>query len=109
MSCSKRGKWVWGGVLSPLLALSDALYLSHYCPLHASPPPPAPLLYTIPGSHLQDNMNENIHQCYCVICEQHTVCVCRGRDGEKRVEEEVEEGGSGWREWGEGREQKRLI
>lgn len=35
-------------------------------------------------------MNENIHQCYCVIFEQHSgvVCVCVKRDGEKRIEEE---------------------
>lgn len=68
------------GGLSPLLALSDALYLSHYCPLLAFPLSLLfSLLYTIPGSHLQDNMNENIHQCYCVICERHSVCAERER------------------------------
>lgn len=56
-------------------------------------------------------MNENIHQYYCVICEQHSVrvsvYVCVEKEGEKREAEE--EGGAGGREWGEGREQKRLI
>ena len=78
MSCSKgREGGKGGGSLSPSLALSDALYLYHYCPLLAFP---LSLLYANPGSHLQDNMNENIHQCYCVICKQHSVSVSAGRE-----------------------------
>lgn len=82
MSCSKRGEQEGG--LSPSLAQSDALYLSHYCPLLAHS---LSLLYAIPGSHLQDNMNENIHQSYCVMCEQHSMCVLRVR-GERVVGKE---------------------
>ena len=75
MSCSK---WTEGEFIAHTGSEWGIISLSLLPSSHFSPCPSfsSLLLYTIPGSHLQDNMNENIHQCYCVICEQRRVCAC---------------------------------